>query len=237
MFLLEGDKLIRNALEQNQHNLVKIKQVWGNETWINSLPGLPEFSRDIIQSASDEELKSLSQMVISPGVIAIAEIPSPEFSYSILKDELTLVLDAVRDPGNMGTIIRTADWFGFRNIICSEDCVDAFNPKVVQASMGAVLRVQIFYEPLVKVIEAARRIKAQIFGTGINGENYLDVYVKKPALLIFGNESNGIAPEIMGVLDKEILIPGNHTEQAGSESLNVGSSLAIICAELRRRER
>lgn len=237
LFLLEGDKLIRNALEQNNKNLVKVKHVWGNEAWINSLPDLPEFSSDIILSANEDELESLSSMVSSPGVIAIAEIPRLEFSNTILKDELTLVLDSIRDPGNMGTIIRTADWFGFKHIICSEDCVDPFNPKVVQASMGAVLRVHLYYESLPKIIEEARKIKTHIIGTSMNGENYLDVFVKKPALLIFGNEANGISPEVTDMLDKEIFIPGNQEGHAGSESLNVGSSVAILCAEIRRREK
>jgi RNA methyltransferase, TrmH family len=237
LFLLEGDKLIRNALEQNQQNLVKIKQVWGNEAWINSLPDLPEFPCNIIQAASDEELNSLSLLVSAPGVLAIAEIPSVEFSNVILKDELTLVLDSIRDPGNMGNIIRTADWFGFKNIICSEDCVDAFNPKVVQASMGAVLRVQLYYESLPKIIKEAHLIKAHVFGTTMNGEDYLDAYIKPPALLVFGNESNGISPEVLRMLDKEIFIPGSSSEHSGSESLNVGSSLAIVCAEIRRRRK
>jgi len=237
LFLLEGDKLIRNALEQNQQNLVKIKQVWGNEAWISSLPDLPEFSSGIIQAASEEELRALSQMVSSPGVIATADIPSVEFNNSILKDEITLVLDSIRDPGNMGSIIRTADWFGFKNIICSEDCVDAFNPKVVQASMGAVLRVQLHYESLPRIIEEARKIKAHVFGTSMKGEEYLVANIKRPALLVFGNESKGISQEVLGMLDKEVLISGVAGDNAGSESLNVASSVAILCAELRRREK
>jgi len=137
----------------------------------------------------------------------------------------------------MGTIIRTADWFAYKNIICSVDCVDAFNPKVVQASMGAVLRVNLYYGFLPKIIEEARKIKAQVFGTSMNGENYLDVHLKKPSLLVFGNESNGISPEVLSLLDKEVLIPGAQEGHMGSESLNVGSSVAIICSELRRREK
>jgi len=235
MFLLEGDKLIRNALEQNHVNPVKINHVWASEEWISSLPDLPEFSSGLITSATAEELVSVSLLVTSPGVIATAEIPTNEFSHSILKDEFTLVLDSIRDPGNMGTIIRTADWFGFKNIICSEDCVDVFNPKVVQASMGAVLRIQPSYQSLPNIITEAKRMKIQIFGTTMHGEDYIDTFIKRPAMLVFGNESSGISPEVIKLLDKEILIGNIPNHNMGSESLNVGSSLAIICAELRRR--
>ncbi len=235
LFLLEGDKLIRDALEQNTKNLVKIKQIWATEEWKNSLPDSLEFQNEIIEIVNAEDLKSFSSMTSPPGLIAIAQLPEFEFSTSILKEEVTIVLDSIRDPGNLGTIIRTADWFGFKNIICSKDCVDAYNTKVVQASMGAVLRVSVYYQSLPELIMNARKLKVRSFGATMDGVSIYDSYIKRPAMVIFGNESTGISSEIKDLLDEKIHIPGNSPHGDGSESLNVGSSAAIVCAEIRRR--
>lgn len=235
LFLLEGDKTVRNALEQNSKNLVRIKQVWASEEWRESIPENSEIQEEIINTATSAELKSVSSMITSPGVIAIAQLPSFEFSTTILQDEITLVLDSIRDPGNLGTIIRTADWFGFKNIICSSDCVDAYNTKVVQASMGAILRVKVYYQSLSELIISARKMKVKSFGTTMDGGSIYDACIKRPAMVIFGNESGGISSEIINMLDEKILIPGVAQDSQGTESLNVGSSLAIVCAEIRRR--
>lgn len=235
LFVLEGDKVVRNALEQNENNLVKIEEIHATGDWIRSLPELSERSHNIIHEASDDELKAVSSMLTSPGVIALARIPALEFQNTLLKDEITLVLDSIRDPGNLGTIIRTTDWFGFNNIICSPDCVDAYNPKVVQASMGAILRVNIYYESVPIIIENLKRMKVRLFGTSLDGSNFYDTYIKRPAAIVFGNESKGISQEFLKVVDEKILIPNSYGDHSGSESLNVGSSVAIMCAEIRRR--
>lgn len=236
LFLLEGDKIIRDALEQNDKNLIKIEEVHATKDWISELPILPQTVRESIHESEAGDLKAVSSMTTSPGVIALASIPSYEFNTSLLRDQYTILLDSIRDPGNMGTILRTADWFGIQHIICSPDCVDAFNPKVVQASMGAILRVKVYYEALPAVVRSLKRMRIRIFGTSLHGSNLFDAYIKRPAAIIFGNESKGVSSELLEMADEEILIPGVVEDHAGSESLNVASSVAIIGAELHRRE-
>lgn len=227
--------MVRDALEQNEVNLLKIEEVYAIEDWIRSLPEMPEQTSKIIHEASPDDLEAISSMVTSPGVIALARISEPELNTSLLKEEYTLVLDSIRDPGNLGTIIRTADWFGVQHIICSPDCVDIYNPKVVQASMGAILRTRIYHEALKDIIPDLKRMRIRVFGTSLTGSNVFDAFIKKPAAIVFGNESKGVSSEILDMVDEQILIPGTTEAHAGSESLNVASSLAIICAELHRR--
>lgn len=235
LFILEGDKVVRDALEQDEINLLKIEEVYATDEWIQSLPELPEQTSKIVHEASPEDLEAVSSMVTAPGVIALARISEPEFKTSLLKEEYTLVLDSIRDPGNLGTILRTADWFGFQHVICSPDCVDVYNPKVVQASMGAILRISVYHEVLADIISDFKRMRIRLFGTSLAGSNVFDAYIKKPAAIVFGNESKGVSPEILKMVDEQIMIPGTTETHAGSESLNVASSLAIICAELHRR--
>jgi TrmH family RNA methyltransferase len=135
------------------------------------------------------------------------------------------VLDGVQDPGNLGTIIRTADWFGITNIICSEDTVDAYNPKVVQATMGSLARVNVTYNNLAGLISAA---KLPVFGTLLNGENIYSTNFGTEGLIIMGNEGNGIRPDIQALVTKAITIP----RIGKAESLNVAIATAICCSEL-----
>ncbi len=235
LFILEGEKVVRDALVQNDDNFIKIEEVHATDDWIRGLPELPEQTGSIVHEALPEDLEALSSMVTSPGVIALAHIHETEFNTSLLKEEYTLVLDSIRDPGNLGTIIRTADWFGIQHIICSPDCVDVYNPKVVQASMGAILRTRVYYEALVDIISDLKRMRIRIFGSSLAGGNLFDAYIKKPAAIIFGNESKGVSREVLECVDEKILIPGAREDNTGSESLNVASSVAIICAELQRR--
>ena len=145
-------------------------------------------------------------------------------------------LCGVRDPGNLGTIIRIADWFGADALFCSEDCVELYNPKTIQATMGAIFRRRIVYTSIPDVISKAHAAQLPIFGTFLNGENLYRQQLPKSALVLLGNESNGIPAQVESLLGphEKLLIPPYPADAQTSESLNVATAAAIICAEFRR---
>ena len=147
-----------------------------------------------------------------------------------LKNKFSLVLDGIQDPGNMGTIIRTADWFGITDIICSEDTVDVYNPKVVQATMGSMARVNVHYTDLMPVLSTA---DVPIYGALLNGDNIYDTTFGTEGLIVMGNEGNGLRPEVIKLVTKAITIP----RFGGAESLNVAIATAIFCSEINRNKR
>lgn len=149
--------------------------------------------------------------------------------------ELCLALDDVQDPGNLGTIIRLADWFGIRHIFCSQGTADAFNPKVVQATMGALARVRIHYNLLIHLLEELKGREVPIYGTFLDGDNLYEKSLAPHGIIIMGNEGNGISSEVAKYVNERLFIPNYPLGMETSESLNVATATAIICAEFRRR--
>jgi TrmH family RNA methyltransferase len=178
------------------------------------------------QEISLPDLAKISSLTTPQGVIALIKIPQwPNLSGSLLKNKYALVLDGVQDPGNMGTIIRTADWFGINHIICSEDTVDVYNPKVVQATMGSLVRVNVYHVNLQSTIT---QLGLPVYGALLEGQNIYTTKFKPEGLIVMGNEGNGIRPEIQKLIDTSVTIP-----RAGqAESLNVAIATAIFCAEV-----
>ena len=155
---------------------------------------------------------------------------------SIVNCQLSLALDGIQDPGNLGTIIRMADWFGIDHIICSEDTVDAWNPKVIQATMGSIARVRIIYQDLNELIDSLPP-DFPVYGTLLDGN---DLYAEKltpHGLIVMGNEGNGISEEIRKKINRRLLIPHFPEDRATADSLNVAIATAITCAEFRRQQR
>jgi TrmH family RNA methyltransferase len=146
---------------------------------------------------------------------------------------LVLALDRVQNPGNLGTIIRLADWFGISDIVCSEDTADCFNPKVVQATMGAILRVRVHYTNLAKWLGEQRGVK--VYGTFLEGENIYSMALDKNGVIVMGNEGQGVSSEVAAKVSHKLLIPPYPADRCGSESLNVAVATAVICSEFRRR--
>jgi TrmH family RNA methyltransferase len=174
------------------------------------------------------ELEKISSLKTPQEVLALIKTPNwPALQHDQLKGKFSLVLDGIQDPGNMGTIIRIADWFGINNIICSDDTVDAYNPKVVQACMGSLARVKVHYIPLVDFLT---KIKLPVFGALLDGENIYDTDFGKEGLVIMGNEGNGLRPEIAKLVSKAITIP----RIGKAESLNVAIATALFCSEITR---
>ena len=160
-----------------------------------------------------------------------------EFSIDELlgNNELILALDAVQDPGNLGTIIRIADWFGIKNIICSQGTVDVYNTKTIQSTMGALARVRIHYVNLKEVLDICSRNDYPIYGTFLDGSSIYNAKLTNYGIIVMGNEGNGISDEIEKVISDKLLIPSYPVGELTSESLNVAVATAIVCSEFRRR--
>lgn len=177
---------------------------------------------------NNAELDKISTLQAPQGVLALVNIPDkPVLSVAELAGSFSLVLDGVQDPGNLGTIIRTADWFGFKQVICSASTVEVYNPKTVQATMGSLSRVNVFYEDLRSLLAA---VKLPVFGAVLNGNSIYSTDWGKEGLVILGNEGQGISPEIMDLITHPVTIP----RTGGAESLNVAVSAAILCADISR---
>ena len=183
---------------------------------------------------SDEDMKKASFLRTPQGALALFEQPNEESEEKFPTSELCLALDNVQDPGNLGTIIRIADWFGIEHIYCSTGTVDAYNPKTVQATMGAIGRVKIHYTNLPALITSLEG-KIPVYGTFLEGENIYGLPLSPNGLIVMGNEGNGISPECREKIKEKLFIPNYPAERETSESLNVSTATAIICSEFRRR--
>lgn len=189
---------------------------------------------------TSDELQRISFLQHPQGVLALFRLPdSNQQGITDAENGLTIVLDGVQDPGNMGTIIRTADWFGIRNVVCSPDSADAYAPKVVQATMGSLARVRVIYTELVGYLSALRPDKP-IYGTFLNGKNIFEERLSNDGIVIMGNEGNGISDTVARHVTHRLTIP-RYSEQptystatTGAESLNVAIATAIVCSAFRR---
>lgn len=178
---------------------------------------------------SEAALKKISALTTPQQVVAVFEIPSAD---EVSCDKLILALDAVRDPGNLGTIIRLCDWFGIEHLVCSETTVDCYNPKVVQATMGSLTRVNVVYLNLEQFLKDSKTPK---FGAFMEGENVYESGLPEKGILVMGNEANGISSEIEALIENRISIPSFSTHQS-TESLNVATATAILLSEFKRRK-
>lgn len=213
LFVAEGEKSIQELLDAQ----LVVKYLCVAEEQL--FPHAP--NKFIV---SDQDLKKMSNLSSPPNCLAVFEIPTPK---KLDHSSVILALDKVRDPGNLGTIIRLCDWFGIAHIVCSPDTVDTYNPKVVQATMGSLARVDVHYTPLADFFST---YTGDIVGTFMQGENIYKTQWKQPLCIVLGNEANGISPEIEALITKKITIPrfGNLQQ---TESLNVSMATAIVLSE------
>ncbi|WP_316810975.1 RNA methyltransferase [Pedobacter heparinus] len=222
IFIIEGIKSIVEFIQSNYqvHSIFYLAQ------YHSLLPTLPANIK--LFEVNNAELDKISTLQAPQGILALVNIPAqPVLDVKILKNVFSLVLDGVQDPGNMGTIIRTADWFGFKNIICANNCVEIYNPKTVQATMGSLSRTNIFYEHLPSLLN---HINLPIFGAVLDGKSMYKTDWGKEGLVILGNEGQGITPEVLEFITHPVTIP----RVGAAESLNVAISAAILCADISR---
>jgi len=224
LFLAEGSKCCTDLLE-----LLPCRFLAATSDWLASHPGLrvPE-----IAEATHEEIRKASLLKNPQEILAVFEIPSYELKPEQLKGHLSLALDNVQDPGNLGTILRIADWFGIRNILCSVGTVDAFNPKTVQATMGAIGRIRIQYTDLPTYLES---VNLPVYGTFLEGKILYEADLQNEGIIVMGNEGNGISQTVEKWITDKLFIPDYPVGETGSESLNVSVATAIVCSEFRRR--
>jgi len=225
-FVAEGTKLVLDLLESCKCQLIAAlpEVIYAN----------PELRAEEIIEASPNELKKATFLKTPPSIIAVFYRHDSEIDKSEIKNKLSLVLDGVQDPGNVGTIIRIADWFGIEHIICSEDCADVYNPKTVQATMGSIARVSVSYTDLTKLLSSLSDIP--VHGTLLNGNNIYNEELSENGLIIMGSEGKGISDEVLSYIDHKLYIPEFPAGVMTSESLNVAVATAIVCSEFRRRK-
>ncbi|MBR6774126.1 MAG: RNA methyltransferase [Bacteroidales bacterium] len=236
MFLVEGNKLVDELISSN----FKIENILVTDLWMEKFPDmtgrLPFY--DII---SQKQMEQISCMVTPPGILATAHTPYYNISPADAENEFIIALDGINDPGNLGTIIRTADWFGIKKIVCSHDCADAWQAKTIQSTMGSIFRIEIMETDLKEfLLETQRRkdTKAQscdsatpIYGALMEGENIFTKKIeKKNGVIIIGSESHGIRQDILPFVTSPIHIPRG--KDSKTESLNASVAAAIIMATI-----
>lgn len=218
MFVVEGDKMVSEAMASG----FTVEQV---------------IRRDEI---GDEAMSRISLLSSPSPVLALVRKPAAmEEAPVSLDNGLYLALDSIRDPGNLGTILRIADWFGIKSVVASRDTVEIFNPKVVQSTMGAIFRVDFHYTDLKKFADDVLKCGGKVYGTFLDGEciysKNLDPGLERPSVIVIGNEANGISAGMEALVNERLFIPPYPVDEPGSESLNAAVATAITVAEFRRR--
>lgn len=224
LFLVEGIKSVQEFISSSY----LIHSVYATADALAKMGILPQNLK--YQVVSDAEFSKITQLTTPQGVLALVYIPdNSQIDFKKIAKQHSLVLDDIQDPGNLGTIIRTAEWFGIEHIICSIGTVDAFNPKVVQATMGSLSRVTIHYTPLAPFLEEAN---LPTFGALLDGQSIYNTDFQEAGLIIMGNEGNGIGQDLLPLIQQAVTIP----RLGGAESLNVAVATTIFCSELARKK-
>ena len=235
-FVAEGFKVVDDLLALQPADLIVATQEW--------LHGKHFADQTEVIEVTEEELKKVSFLQHPQQVLAVfrqdtgtreeAEEKEKNFGFSRIDTlNLSLALDGVQDPGNLGTIIRIADWFGITHIYCSQDTADVYNPKVVQATMGSIARVKVEYGNLLALVESLPA-DVPVYGTLLDGDNIYQQQLENRGLIVMGNEGKGISPALAKKVNRRLLIPNFPEGRATADSLNVAIATAITCSEFRR---
>ena len=229
LFIAEGHKVVGDLL----HEGFMPRQIFATQEWITDNPSLLPIINSKLIEVNLEELTRLSLLQHPQQVLALFPIPDEQTSISS-QNSLSLLLDNVQDPGNLGTIIRIADWFGIETIYCSIGTVDAWNPKVVQATMGSIARVHIIYVDPQQLLDSLPD-DFPVYGTFLEGDNIYTQQLTQHGIIVMGNEGNGISDAVRHRVTRKLLIPDFHKGDT-ADSLNVAIATAITCSEFRRRK-
>ncbi len=234
--MVEGDKIVSEIIQQEP---ARINQLFLTANWIKKFCLSPEQKSVLpIIILKPGEMERISSLKSPPEAIALIQIPRYQLKVDEIAGKLSLVLDKVRDPGNLGNIIRIADWFGIDNIICSADCTDCFNPKVLQSSMGSIMRIRIHYTGLQILLQELSLLpEFGIYGTFLQGSDIYSADLLPKGIIIMGNESKGISRGLLPFIREKISIPAFQQRSGKMDSLNVAAATAIICSEFRRRRK
>lgn len=227
IFVAEGNKLVADMLP-----FYTCKLLLAKPNWMATQGDIP--AEELLVAEEDDICKA-SFLKNPQDVLALFHYPEWNLEEADPRKDLVLLLDGIQDPGNLGTIIRLADWFGIEHIVCSTDTADVFNPKTVQATMGALAHVKVHYTELAGYIRHWKGNSVPVYGTFLDGDNLYGRSLTKNGLLIMGNEGNGVRPEIASLADERLYIPNYPQGRETAESLNVAIATAILCSEFRRR--
>jgi len=228
-FVAEGHKVVAELLRSK----LRIREIFATEDW--AAENAHKYANTLISIASADEIRKISAMQTACNVVAEVEMRPEENSSALNKNTLYLAMDSVRDPGNLGTIIRIANWFGIDTILASGDCVDLYNPKVIQASMGSAFRVRVQYCNLCDKLVEAQKLGMPVYGTFLNGDNIYKASLSPNGIIVLGNEGHGILPETEALITRRLYIPTGATPDMAPESLNVSTATAVVCSEFFRR--
>ncbi|MDO4704570.1 RNA methyltransferase [Tannerella sp.] len=224
MFVAEGNKLVADLMK-----VFECEWIAASPSWIEAQPNLR--AGEVIE-VRDDEMRKVSLLKTPQDVLAVFKRPAYYLNEADPAIQLVLALDGIQDPGNLGTIVRLADWFGIAHVVCSTDTADVFGPKAVQATMGALAHVQIHYTDLAEYL---KRHRAPCYGTFLDGENIYRKSLSAVGILVMGNEGNGIRPHVEAQINERLFIPNFPEERTCAESLNVAVAAAVVCAEFRRQ--
>ncbi len=228
-FVVEGEKMVSEMLQSDFH--------------VHEIFGLPEWGEKMTDNDSliskyheitEQELRKISSLTTPNNVLAIASLKDEKFDINQVKSNLCIGIDSLQDPGNFGTIIRIANWYGINHVICSHDTVELYNPKVIQATMGSIFRVHVYYTNLVDLL-ASLSSNVPVYGTFLEGDDIYQLKLSDHGIVFFGNESRGISNPLARVIRRKIRIPSYPKGNNTMESLNVSAAVAIACSEFRRQ--
>jgi TrmH family RNA methyltransferase len=225
-FLAEGNKLVADILPFFDCELLIAQPSW--------LATQGDINAKELIVVEDDDIRKASLLQHPQEVIAVFRQPDYSLDKEKVRTELTLALDGIQDPGNLGTIIRLADWFGIHQVICSPKTVDIYNPKTIQATMGALAHVNVIYMPLNELFEELQG--TPVYGTFLDGKSIYEQSLSPNGLIVMGNEGNGISPELASKITNRLYIPNYPQGTESTESLNVAVATAITCAEFRRQQ-
>ena len=222
LFVVEGRKMVEELLQSEMETLC----LFATERFLCDY----ELHDERLEVAAEVQMEQMSGQDTPPGILAVARMPKMK---ALTGEKMVLALDGIANPGNMGTIIRTAEWFGIRRIVCSEDCVEFWNPKVIQATMGSIFRMNLVSTDLKVFLEAEKKKGRPIYGALLEGENLFNMTHNEEVIIVIGSESHGIRASLLPFITHPVTIP----RAAGSvtESLNASMAAGIILAEFTMR--
>jgi len=232
-YVIEGDKIVREYLKSG----IRIKLLAAKPEFISSLRPYERERIDEVEICNYDELKKISTLTTPHNALALVPYPENTPDTGEILSELSVALDFVQDPGNLGTIIRSAAWFGIKNIVCSCNCVDLYNPKVIQATMGAILNVNVHYMSLNDFLKTANDSGLPVCGAILEGRSVYDIKLERRGVILLGNESKGISEELLPYITERISIPKFSDAMYGIESLNVSMAASVIFSEFARRKK
>ncbi|MGE0636699.1 MAG: TrmH family RNA methyltransferase [Bacteroidia bacterium] len=225
-FVVEGVKVVKELLASPY----KVDAVYVLGEVAYEIAALSSLAPIII---TEQQLQKISNLETPNNVLALASIPQSAFSFQQVKNKLSLALDTINDPGNLGTIIRTAAWFGMDTIICSPNTTDAWSPKAVQSAMGALFRTNVVYADLKTVVQEYNNADVSVYATTLDGTDIYKTTLTANGLIVIGSESHGVSPELLALIKTKLHIPS--FSSGAAESLNAAVAAGVVCAEFRRR--